>query len=86
MKIQVLGYDDVSTGIMEPEDRQNNLLWKIGKYLPIDKMSYLRTLESSSRWFRKPQGSKVRLLCAVTPSWGKLSYSSVIIMFILFLH
>jgi hypothetical protein len=46
MKIQVLGYDDMSTGILEPEDGRNKLLWRVGKHLPIDKTSYPRTLES----------------------------------------
>jgi len=33
MKIQVLGYDDMSAGILEPEDGRNKLLWQVGKYL-----------------------------------------------------
>ena len=46
VKIQFLRYDDMSISILEPEDERNNGLWKVGKYLKIDKMSYPRTLES----------------------------------------
>jgi len=83
MKIHVLGYDDMSTGIVENEDVRSKILWKVDKYLPIDKTSYQRKPESWSRWLRKHLGSKIRLLCIVTPSLGRFSYSSVIIMFIL---
>jgi hypothetical protein len=46
MNTEVLGYDAMSAGILEPEDGRNKLLWKVSKYLPIHKTSYLRTLES----------------------------------------
>jgi hypothetical protein len=44
MKIHVLGCYDMSTGILESEDGRSNLLWEVGKYLPINKALYPRKL------------------------------------------
>jgi hypothetical protein len=71
MKIHVLGYYDMSTGILESEDGRSNLLWEVGKYLSVNKALYQRKLEFGSRWHKTPKGSEVMQQCTVTPSLGK---------------